>query len=281
MKKGSGDVTILNLCNKKHDHVMMLTQIGSATDTIFCHFRLFLLFYPNYWPWKLKLGKNVNNTWRYYLLHKCTINQDHMMYVSWDIKCKGQSFFSFWVIFALWPSWQPKKSKFWKNEENSRRYYHFKHEYHKWKLYDAWFLRYGTWQTEFFSHFGPFLTFYNSLPPNDSENQNFEKMKKLPGDIFILHKCTINDNHMIYRSWDMKCTRQNFFVFLGHFLPFYSPNSLKNENFKRMKKCLEISSFYTSVPKITIIGYTVPEIWYLTDIIVIFYFGLFFALLPP
>ena len=30
-----------------------------------------------------------------------------------------------------------------------------------------------------------------------------------------------------------------------------------------------------------IICYTVPEIWHVTDVIVIFHFGLFFALLPP
>ena len=30
-----------------------------------------------------------------------------------------------------------------------------------------------------------------------------------------------------------------------------------------------------------IIGYTVPEIWGVMDVIVIFYFGLFFALLQP
>ena len=40
-----------------------------------------------------------------------------------------------------------------------------------------------------------------------------------------------------------------------------------------------MSSFYTSVPKIMIICYTVPQIC-VTDVIVIFHFGLFFALLP-
>ena len=30
-----------------------------------------------------------------------------------------------------------------------------------------------------------------------------------------------------------------------------------------------------------IIGYTVPEVWHLTDVIAIFQFGLFFVLLPP
>ena len=40
-------------------------------------------------------------------------------------------------------------------------------------------------------------------------------------------------------------------------------------------------SFYKSAPKIMIISYTVLQIWHMTDVIVIFHFGLFFALLPP
>ena len=52
------------------------------------------------------------------------------------------------------------------------------------------------------SHFGQFLPFYTPLPPppNNPENQNFEKMKNTPGDIIILHKCTIYDNYIIYGS---------------------------------------------------------------------------------
>ena len=87
----------------------------------------------------------------------------------------------------------------------------------------CWFLRYGARKTGLFlilDNFCPFTPLF-PLPPNNPENQNFEKMKKTPGDIIILHKCTINDNHMIYGSWDMKFTRQNVFVILGHFLPFY------------------------------------------------------------
>ena len=42
-----------------------------------------------------------------------------------------------------------------------------------------------------------------------------------------------------------------FFISV-YFLPFYPPNSPKDQNFKRMKKkkpqCFEISSFYTCVP---------------------------------
>ena len=55
------------------------------------------------------------------------------------------------------------------------------------------------------------------------------------------------------------------FFILGQFLPFYPPNSPKNQNFKKMKKHLEIPSFYTSVPKIMIICYTLTEAWCVTD----------------
>ena len=35
-----------------------------------------------------------------------------------------------------------------------------------------------------------FLPFH---PPSNLKNKNFEKMKKMPGDIIILHLCTTND----------------------------------------------------------------------------------------
>ena len=48
-----------------------------------------------------------------------------------------------------------------------------------------------------FCHVGPF---FDLLPPNNPKYQNFEKMKKTPGDNIILQMCTINDNHMMYGS---------------------------------------------------------------------------------
>ena len=77
----------------------------------------------------------------------------------------------------------------------------------------------------------------------------------------------------------MACNRCNYF--LGYFLPFYLPNIPKNQNLKKMKKNSGDTSFYTSILKIMIVSYTVPEIWRATDVIVIVDFGLFFALLPP
>ena len=83
-----------------------------------------------------------------------------------------------------------------------------------------------------FCHFGPFFALF---PPNNLKNQNFEKMKKPPRDIITLHMCTINENHMMYGSWDMELVTE-FFVILDHFLHFYPPNNPKNKNFQKIKQ---------------------------------------------
>ena len=93
----------------------------------------------------------------------------------------------------------------------------------------------------------------------------------MTGDIIILHFCTTNDDHVMYGSWDIEYNRQNFLSFQAIFLPFYPLAAKKMKISKQWKKYLEISSFYTSVPKIMIICYTVPEIWHATDVIVFFY----------
>ena len=125
--------------------------------------------------------------------------------------------------------------------------------------------------------------FMPSYPPNNPKNQNFAKMKKTPGDIIILHMCTKNHDHMLYYSLDIACNGFNcHFSFWAIFCPFTSLTAQKFKmKKKKEKKCLDISSFYNSVPKIMIICYIVAEIWHVTYAIVIFHFGLFFALLPP
>ena len=70
------------------------------------------------------------------------------------------------------------------------------------------------------------------------------------------------------------------FPFWAIFCPFTPLTAQKIKFQKNEKKHLEIPSFYTCVPKIMIICYTVPEIWHVTDVIIIFNFGPFFAILP-
>ena len=99
-----------------------------------------------------------------------------------------------------------------------------------------------------FCHFELFLALLTPL--TTWKIKILKNWKKAPGDIIILHKCTENHDHMLYCSWDMAHDRCHYFSFWALFCPF---NSLKNQNLKKRKKHLEISTFYTSVLKIMII----------------------------
>ena len=104
--------------------------------------------------------------------------------------------------------------------------------YHKWQSYDIRFLRYESWLTEFFVILDHFLPFY---PPTNPKNQNSEKLKKGPGDIIILHMCTINDNHMMYGSWDMERDGHNFLSFWTNFYTFTPLKTQKSKFWKYEK----------------------------------------------
>ena len=95
-------------------------------------------------------------------------------------------------------------------KQNSWKYYHFIPVYHIQKSYDVWFLRYGVWQTEFFYHFGFFLTFYSS---NDLKNENFYKMKKLFGDIIQIQNISPNMMIMCYIAPEIWCVTDVVFIF--------------------------------------------------------------------
>ena len=146
------------------------------------------------------------------------IDEHHMIYGSWNVRCDWQKFLSFWIIFCPFSPLTTRKIK-------------------------------------------------------------ILKLKKAPGDFIISHISTINDNHMMYGSWDVECGGQNFLSFWTIFCPFTPLTTWKMKILKKWKSFLEISSFYNSGPKIMIICFTVPEIWCVADVIVIFNFWLFFALL--
>ena len=102
--------------------------------------------------------------------HMWTINHNHTMHGSWDMKCVVNRILSFWTVF---------------------------------------------------------LPFY----PFNPKNQNFEKMKKKPGGIIILHISNINENNMVYGSWDIEHDRRNFLSFwiiLCTFIPltFQTPGDI-------------------------------------------------------
>ena len=91
----------------------------------------------------------------------------------------------------------------------------------------------------------------------------FQKNKKTPQGIIILHLCTKNLDNMIYSSWDIECDRLKLLI-MGHSLLFYTThthththtsleNPEKSEFWKNKNKFLEILSFYSCIPKIIII----------------------------
>ena len=104
-------------------------------------------------------------------------------------------------------------------------------------IYDVWYK--GTTDRVILDHFLPF----DFDPPNNPKNRYLKKMRKMPGDIVILHLCTANDNHMMWGSSNRYGARQTeFFVILDHFCPPPHPppssNNPENQNFEKMKKTL-------------------------------------------
>ena len=160
------------------------------------------------------------------------------------------------------PPDNPENQNF-KTENITWSYYHFTGLYHTWQSYDVCFLRYGMWRKNFFVIL-PFQIFchFTSLTAQKVETKKKKNEKKKS-------------------SWDIPHNRCNcYFSVWAIFCLFTSLKAWKTKIKKKRRKLLEISSFYNGVPKIMIICYTVPEIWWVTDVIVIFHFGLFLPFYP-
>ena len=68
-----------------------------------------------------------------------------------------------------------------------------------------------------------FLSFWTIFCPftplTTQKIKILKKSRKTPGDIIISHKRTINNNQMMYDSWDMKHERENVLSFWAIFCP--------------------------------------------------------------
>ena len=141
-------------------------------------------------------------------------------------------------------------------------------------------MMHGSWDMEHDKqNFLSFWTIFCPFTPYATwKSKIMKKWKKTPEDIIILHTCTINYNHMMYGSGDMKHDGQNF-LFWTNFRTFNPLKTWKIKFWKNEKKHQETISFFICVPLITIIWCMVPEIWRVTDRIFC-HFGSFFALCP-
>ena len=104
---------------------------------------------------------------------------------------------------------------------------------------------------------GNFRSFFALSPPKNPKTQDLKKWKNLL-EISSFYICVPKISNMMYGSWDVECNRQNVLSLWTIFCPFTPLWTQKIKILKNWKKPLEISSLYTSVPKIMIICCTVP-----------------------
>ena len=117
----------------------------------------------------------------------CIIDEDHMIYGSWNIRCSRQNFLLFWAMFCTFTPLKTWKIKIVTNKKkNTRRYYHFTHVHHKWQSYDVWFLRYGA-QQRIFCHLGSFFGLLHPYGPRKSKFSTKKNQKKKQVEILSFY----------------------------------------------------------------------------------------------
>ena len=139
---------------------------------IFCPFTPLMI--PNTKILKKKLKKWLEILSFY--IYMCTINEDHLIYGSWNTRCDRQKFSTFWAIF--WP-------------------------------------------------FSPLTTWKIKI---------LTLKKKIPGNIIILHISTINDNHMMYDSWETEHKRHNFLLIWTVFSLWTQKIKIKKKSGKNTRR---------------------------------------------
>ena len=174
---------ILHMCTKNQNIWCTVLEIQSETDIIFCHFGQFFALLPTPHPpndpKNQNFEKKIKKKRKKFLeilsfyTYMCTINEDHMIYGSWNIRCNRQKFLSFWAIlcpFSPLITWKIKILKLKKTPQDIIIL-------HICTINDNHMI-YGSSGIERNRH--NFLSFWTVFcpftPPMDPENQNFEKM---------------------------------------------------------------------------------------------------------
>ena len=150
------------MCIKSDNHSDVGSWDMECDEQKFMSFSTFCAFLPSNNTWKIKI-LNKKNAWIYmFILHRRTINENHMMYGSWDMECDRQNVI--WGHFlALLPQLATCKinilKKFLKKAPGDIIILHLGNTIDN---YMIWFLRYGVQWTELFALLDQFLPFYLS-----------------------------------------------------------------------------------------------------------------------
>ena len=149
----------------------MVPEIWSATDRIFCHYGPFFALLPPYGPRKLKFWKIKKTLQDIIILQMFTINDSHMIYGFSDIEWNRQNLFVIldrFFPFTPLTTWKIKILKDWKKPLEISSFYTRVS-----KIMIICYTVPDIWRMTDVIIGAIFLTF---CPPNNPENQNFEKI---------------------------------------------------------------------------------------------------------
>ena len=162
--------------------------------------------------------------------------------------------------------------------------------HHKWQSYGVIMVPEIWSTTGFFVILDHFLPFY---PPMDPEIEILEKIKKIKKkkkkkrlEMLPFYTCV---SEMTIKWCVVPEILSTTNIFFCHFQPFFAflhPNypitltAWEMKILQKWKKHLEMSSYYTSLLKIMIIWYTVPEIWHVTDVFYFSFWAIFCTFTP-
>ena len=96
-------------------------------------------------------------------------------------------------------------------------------------------MMYGSWHME--REGQSVLSFWVIFCPFTPQfaKSKFWKNEKKPGDIIVLQKCTINDDHIMHGSWDMEYQGRSFLSFWTIFCSLTPLKILKMKILKKRK----------------------------------------------
>ena len=155
----------------------------------------------------------------------CQKPQSHEV---WFLRCGVRHIESFVISGHFLPFFpspppekkQPRKSKFWKHQKGISRSHYFAHVYQKITIILCMLSEIPEIRSVtdiIFCHFGPF---FDLLPHYWPWKLKFGNNVKKPGDIILLHMCSINKDNIMSGSWDI---RHEWHRICCHFGPFFVP----------------------------------------------------------
>ena len=154
----------------------------------------FLSFYTPKKSKNQNFGKNFLEILSFYTVYQKS--QSFMMYGSWDRVRETELFVILDHFLPLYPPNNLKNQNFGKMEKNPGDIIIF-HKYIKTNNH----MMYGYWDTEWDrQNVSSFWAIFYPFSSLTTQKIKVLKLKKTPGDTIILHRCTLNDNQMMYDS---------------------------------------------------------------------------------